>query len=176
MARLRVPVSAADHSRGPEAARVTLVEYGDYQCPYCKEAETAVAEVVAAYGDSLRLIFRNFPLVEMHPEAMNAAYVAEFAAERGKFWQAHDLLYANQDVLGSGLYERICENLGLSLDELGDALEQRRYDERISADEEGGIRSGVNGTPTFFVNGERVDGGVVALESAVFAASRDSVG
>ena len=172
MSTLRIPVTDADHSMGPATAPVTVVQYGDYQCPYCGEAYPVIARVLKEFPDQVRFVFRNFPLAEIHPEAVDAAIVAEFAAEKGEFWRAHDLLYENQHELGLPLYERICATLGLSMQELREAAKRPAILDRIRADENGGIRSGVNGTPTFFINGERLDEGTPALESAVAAALR----
>ncbi|TQJ30013.1 thioredoxin domain-containing protein [Microbacterium sp. SLBN-146] len=167
MSRLRIPVSDQDHSVGPADAPVTLVEYGDYQCPYCGEAFPVVKELLQRYDGRIRFVFRNFPLQEIHPEAVDAAFVAEFAADHGDFWQAHDLLYENQSELGPQLYQRICEALGLSVTDLEAAARQNTYIPRIRADEEGGIRSGVNGTPTFFLNGVIVESGTAGLADAI---------
>jgi len=171
MSTLRPPVDDRDHSRGPADAPVTLVEYGDYECPYCRDAVPVVRELLAEYGETIRFVFRNFPLEDVHPRAVEAAYVAEFAGEHGRFWQAHDLLYAHQDELGADLYERICQTLDLPLRDLNAAFDERRYGDRIEAEIEGGIRSGVNGTPTFFVNGVRVDAGTAGLPEAVAEAA-----
>lgn len=173
MATLRVPVTAADHALGPADAPVTVVEYGDYECPYCREALPYVQQVRDTFGDRVRFVFRNFPLQDAHPHAVDAAYVAEYAGEHGQFWPAHDLLYAHQDALGDDLYEQIAQRLGLSVDGLSHAFASHRYDARIEADEEGGLRSGVNGTPTFFVNGVRVDRGAAELVAAVADALGD---
>ena len=167
MSSLRVPVSPHDHTSGPADAAVVLVEYGDYQCPYCGAAYPVVKELLAAYEGKVRFVFRNFPLAEVHAEAVDAAFVAEFAAEHGKFWEAHDLLFEHQQQLGPDLYASICERLGLPLDELRTAVKEGRYLARIRADEEGGIRSGVNGTPTFFLNGHRLDIGTEGLAEAL---------
>lgn len=167
MSGLRVPVSADDHVLGAADAPVTVVEYGDYQCPYCREAEPVVRALVGRLEGRVRLVFRNFPLTDLHDEALDAAYVAELAGESGKFWQAHDLLFEHQDELGPQLYARICGSLGLSTGALEDAMRTERYTSRIEGDLEGGIRSGVNGTPTFFVDGVRLEGGVGELEQAV---------
>src|SRR5690242_1494149 len=118
MSSLRIPVSPDDHTIGPEDATVVLVEYGDYQCPYCGAASPVVKDLLAELGDRVRFVFRNFPLAEMHPEAVDAAFVAEFAASHGKFWEAHDLLYENQDRLGSPLYAEICATLALPVADL----------------------------------------------------------
>ena len=167
MSSLRIPVSTDDHSTGPDDAPVVLVEYGDYQCPYCGEAYPVVKKLLAELGDRVRFVFRNFPLAEMHPEAVDAAFVAEFAASHGAFWEVHDLLYENQSRLGSPLYAEICAKLALPVADLRAAVQEQRYLARIRADEEGGIRSGVNGTPTFFLNGERLDGGTAELPDAL---------
>lgn len=167
MPELRIPVDAHDHITGPVGAPVTVVEYGDYQCPYCREAVPVVRELLDEHRGRVRFVFRNFPLDDVHPHALEAAYVAEFAAECGRFWEAHDLLYDHQDELGTDLYARICQHLDLPLSDLETAFEQRRYADRIEADLEGGIRSGVNGTPTFFVNGLRVDQGTAGLAEAI---------
>lgn len=167
MSSLRIPVSPQDHASGPADAPVVLVEYGDYQCPYCGAAYPVVKKLLAAYEGRVRFVFRNFPLAEVHPEAVDAAFVAEFAAEHGKFWEAHDLLFEHQQQLGPELYATICERLGLPMDELRVAVSEKRYLARIRADEEGGIRSGVNGTPTFFLNGHRLDSGTEGLADAL---------
>lgn len=170
MSHLRIPVTDRDHATGPEDAPVTLVEYGDYQCPYCGQAYPIVKQLLAEYGDRVRFVFRNFPLPELHPEAVDAAYVAEFASDHEHFWEAHDLLFENQASLGGPLYSQITSQLGLPVAELRAAFDRQKYSERIIADEQGGLRSGVNGTPTFFLNGDRVDAGILGLEDAIRAA------
>lgn len=167
MSTLRVPVTDEDHSTGPADAPVTLVEYGDYQCSFCGEAFPIVKELLRRFDGGVRFVFRNFPLAEIHPEAIDAAFVAEFAGAHGLYWQAHDLLYESQRELGPALYARICDALGLTPTELQDAASKNLYTPRIDADEVGGIRSGVNGTPTFFVDGVRVDEGTPGLEAAL---------
>jgi len=158
MATLKLPVTAEDHAQGPENAPATLIEYGDYQCPHCGHAYPIVQKVQKHFGKRLRFVFRNFPLNEMHPQAEAAAEVAEFAAAHGKFWEMHDQLFENQARLGDALFLNLCEKLDLSVDELRDALEKRTFEARVRADFSGGVRSGVNGTPTFFINGHRHDG------------------
>jgi len=172
MATLKVPITAEDHTQGPENAEVTLVEYGDYECPYCGQAYPVVQQVQKQFGKRLRLVFRNFPLSEMHPRAEAAAEVAEFAAAQGKFWEMHDKLYENQGRLGEALYLDLAARLKLSTTALRQALEQRTFEARVRADFQGGVRSGVNGTPTFFINGHRHDGSFdfEALVSAVHEA------
>jgi protein-disulfide isomerase len=158
MATLKLPVTAEDHAQGPENAPAILIEYGDYQCPHCGHAYPIVQKVQKHFGKRLRFVFRNFPLNEMHPQAEAAAEVAEFAAAHGKFWEMHDQLFENQARLGDALFLNLCEKLDLSVDELRDALEKRTFEARVRADFSGGVRSGVNGTPTFFINGHRHDG------------------
>lgn len=152
---LRIPTGKDDHIQGDLGAPAVLVEYGDYQCPYCGQAAPLVAQLVREFGAGLCLVFRNFPLSNVHPEAVNAAITAEFAGSHGRFWEAHDLLYANQRQLGPALYAEIAEKLGLPAAELQQALDGDAFTGRIEADFEGGVRSGVNGTPCFFINGQR---------------------
>ena len=136
----------------------TLVEYGDYECPHCGHAYPIVKRIQKHFGKRLRFVFRNFPLNEMHPHAESAAESAEFAGAHGKFWEMHDLLFENQDRLGGDLYLELAQELQLAPAELHLALEERKYRAKVRADFTGGVRSGVNGTPTFFINGQRHDG------------------
>jgi protein-disulfide isomerase len=158
MATLKVPITAEDHVQGPENAEVTLVEYGDYECPHCGRAYPIVQQVQEHFGKRLRFVFRNFPLSEMHPHAEAAAEVAEFAGAQGRFWEMHDRLFENQARLGQALFLNLGANLDLSTTALRKALEQGTFEARVRADFKGGVRSGVNGTPTFFINGHRHDG------------------
>jgi len=155
---LRVPVSAQDHIEGNPDAECTLVEYGDYECPHCGHAYPIVKRIQKHFGKRLRFVFRNFPLAEIHPHAESAAQSAEYAGAHGKFWEMHDGLFGNQEQLGGGLYLKLAQQFGLSPEELREAVEKRVYLERVKADFSGGVRSGVNGTPTFFINGKRHDG------------------
>jgi protein-disulfide isomerase len=158
MSRLRIPVSADDHIQGDLLAVAVLVEYGDYQCPYCGEVHPVVKQLQRMFGADLCLVFRNFPLNEAHPEAETAAETAEFAGAYGRFWEAHDALFENQNALSPMLYPELAKTLGLSAQELLQSLEQETFRGRVRADFLGGVRSGVNGTPTFFINGWRYDG------------------
>ena len=158
MATLKAPVTAEDHIQGPDDADVTLVEYGDYECPYCGQAYPIVKQVQGHFGERLRFVFRNFPLSQMHPHAEAAAEVAEFAGARGKFWEMHDRLFENQDRLGEALFLDLGQELKLSATAMHQALQQKTFEARARADFTGGIRSGVNGTPTFFINGRRHNG------------------
>lgn len=157
MSRLFIPVNAQDHAAGPDTAPVTLVEYGDYECPYCGEAYPVLKAVQQALGDRLRFVFRNFPISELHPDAVAAAEFAEAAAQAGKFWQAHDMLYERQNALKESDLFAYGEEIGLSPQVLQRAL-GGAFDSKIEVDFSGGVRSGVNGTPTLFINGLRYDG------------------
>jgi protein-disulfide isomerase len=156
--RLKIPVSSEDHSQGPDSAPLVLVEYGDYQCPYCGRAFPIVKRLQAALGDKLKFIFRNFPLSEMHPDALNAAKAAEGAALQNKFWEMHDKLYENQEALDLASLVQYAGELGLDGDAFEAASAGPAVETRISNDFEGGVHSGVNGTPSFFLNGVRYDG------------------
>ena len=157
MSRLSIPVGSSDHAQGRADAPVTLVEYGDYQCPYCGEAYPVLQQVQRAMGDRLRFVFRNFPITQAHPYALGAAQFAETAAADGKFWEAHDTLYERQDALRPSDLMEYAQALGLRTTDLHEAFEGR-FDGKIQADFMGGVRSGVNGTPTLFINGQRYDG------------------
>jgi len=158
MATLKQPITSEDHVQGSESAEVTLVEYGDYECPSCGQAYPIVKQIQKQLGKRLRFVFRNFPLSQMHPQAESAAEVAEFAGSQGKFWQMHDKLYENQSRLSETLYSSLGEELGLSTTAMRQALKEGTFKARVRADFTGGVRSGVNGTPTFFINGHRHDG------------------
>jgi protein-disulfide isomerase len=157
-AHLAVPVGAEDHVSGPEDASITLVEYGDYECPYCGQAYPIVKELQRLLADDLRFVFRNMPLANVHPHAQAAAEVAEAAGLQGKFWPMHDLLFENQRHLEEDSLLRYAASAGADTGELAEALAAGTTRQRVEADLEGALRSGVNGTPTFFVNGERYDG------------------
>lgn len=157
MSTLKIPVGPEDHLQGDAHAPVTLVEYGDYECPHCGRAYPIVKQVQKHFGKKLRFVFRNFPLNEAHAHAEAAAETAEFAGVNHKFWEMHDLLFDNQDRLARPLFGELARKLGLDTVALQKALETREYAPRIRADFSGGARSGVNGTPTFFINGQRLD-------------------
>ncbi len=158
MSALKVPVTHDDHRQGPDNAEVTLLEYGDYECSYCARAYTIVKRLQKHFGERLRFVFRNFPLRESHPNAQAAAETAEFAAAHGKFWEMHDLLFENHERLGGALYLELARKLGLAPAALSQALEEKQFEDRVRGEFSGGVRSGVNGTPTFFINGTRHDG------------------
>src|SRR5262245_12823715 len=158
VARLILPVSDRDHVQGPPDAPAALVEYGDYECPYCGQAYPIVKEVQQRLGRRLRFAFRNFPLSEMHPHAQHAAEAAEAAGAQGKFWRMHDLLYEHQRALDDKSLLDYSRRLGLDSARFTSELADHTYMAHVREDFMGGIRSGVNGTPTFFVNGVRHDG------------------
>ena len=166
MSLLRIPVTSADHIQGPTDAPVTLVEYGDYECGYCGLAFPNVKRAQKRFATKLRFVFRHFPLTEAHPFAEAAAEAAEYAGTHGRFWEMHDGLYANQDELGLTLILGLGRALGLSDLGLRDALAQRRFAAKIKADFLGGVRSGVNGTPSFFINGAKHQGSYAYEELA----------
>jgi protein-disulfide isomerase len=155
---LRVPVSSNDHIQGDEKAPIVLVEYGDYQCPHCGHAYPIIKRVQKHFGNRLAFVFRNFPLNEMHPDAEAAAETAEFAGANGKFWEMHDAIFENQEELGLELLIGLTQKLGLNPEKLQTALEAGEFTPRVKTDFQSGVRSGVNGTPTFFVNGQRYNG------------------
>jgi Na+/H+ antiporter NhaA len=161
-----------DHIRGSPAAPVTLVEYGDYQCPYCGQAEIVVRELLEAFGDELRYVWRHLPLTDVHPNAQMAAEAAEAAAAQGAFWEMHDLLLANQDALTGFDLRRHAQELGLDVERFVDDLHRRAHLERVEEDVASADASGVAGTPTFFINGSRHHGAydVSTLTAAVRAA------
>ena len=157
MSELKPPVGPNDHTQGPLDAAIMLVEYGDYECPYCGEAYPELKAVQKAMGDSLCFVFRNFPLSNAHPHAERAAEFAEAAATIGRFWEMHDLLYENQDALDDRSLVGYATQLGLDKALIESAL-GGEFAARVRRDFTSGVRSGVNGTPSLFVNGERYDG------------------
>ena len=157
MSKLKNPVTAEDHAQGPADAPVTLAEYGDYECPHCGHAYPIVKQLQEEFGDDLRLVFRNFPLANAHPHAELAAEAAEAAAAQGKFWEMYDWLFENQADLSAANIVAGGKELGLDVKRLAKEIEERKYQEKVRHDFSGGVRSGVNGTPTFFINGVRHD-------------------
>ena len=156
--RLRLPVSDRDHRQGPDNAPLTLVEYGDYECPFCGEAFPIIKHVQEELGDALQFVFRNFPLTSAHPHAQQAAEAAESAGAQGKFWEMHDAIYENQyDLTTDGLI-RIAAGVGVDEAALLRDLSSGKFEDRVYEDFMSGVRSGVNGTPAFFINGVRYDG------------------
>jgi protein-disulfide isomerase len=149
-----------DHIQGGSKAKVTLVEYGDYQCPFCGEAYPILKKIQQKYGDRLRFVFRNFPLTEMHPRAEFGAEMAEASGAQGKFWEMHDYIYENQVALNTeDFFLKFAKSkLGLDADKIREQVNKGAYASRIREDFMSGVRSGVNGTPTFYLHDHRHDG------------------
>lgn len=160
VARLVAPVTDDDFARGPADAPVTLVVYGDFECPFCGALHSTVAQLRDQFGDALRVVFRHFPMGTMHPHARSAAKAAEAAAlqDRAAFWELHDLMYANQGALTDSDLVGYAERIGLDVERFRADFGSEEVDQRIQEDFISGARSGVNGTPTIFVEGERYDG------------------
>ena len=156
--RLGLPVAGRDHIQGPIDAPIALVEYGDYECPYCGDAYPVVKAVQERLGDRLCFAFRNFPLIHAHPHAEHAAEAAEAAGAQGKFWEMHDMLFENQEALEDEDLAGYAEALGLDARRLIAEVGAGAHAARLREDFNSGARGGVNGTPTFFINGVRYDG------------------
>jgi len=156
--QLKPVVSGNDHIQGNASAALELVEYGDYQCPFCGAAYPIIKKIQRTLGDNLKFVFRNFPLAEMHPNAFNAAVAAEAAGLQGKFWKMHDIIYENQEALAWDDLFAYAKSLGLDLERFKKDISKQEIADRVENDFEGGIRSGVNGTPSFYINGKKYNG------------------
>lgn len=172
-ANLTVPVGEGDHSIGPDDAPVTLVEYGDFECPHCRAAHPIVKSVIERMGDRLRFVYRHFPITSTHPHAQHAAEAAEAAGAQGQFWAMHDLIFENQEALEDDDLISYAEKIGIDASRVATELAEGTHEDKVRNDFRSGVRSGVNGTPTFFINGARFDGSwhdedgfVKALEAA----------
>jgi protein-disulfide isomerase len=175
MSRLRVPVSERDHLRGSlQRAEVVLVEYGDYECPHCAAAQPVVDQLTILLGEALCTVWRHFPLTELHAQAERAAQGAEAAGAQGAFWPMHELLFARQPIFDAVSLREYAGELGLDVARFTTELLSGVHAPRVRADFMGGVRSGVNGTPTFFIDGARYDGAhqLRALLAALKAAQR----
>lgn len=173
--RLAVPVGEGDHCVGASAARVTVVEYGDFECPMCGKAYHAVKIMLAHFGDDLRFVFRHFPLREVHPHAELAAQAAEAAGAQGRFWPMHNLLFENQRHLNADSLRRYAVKAELDLERYDREMTDHVYMQRVQAHLESGGRSGARATPTFFVNGvlQDVSFGLEQLQTAIATALED---
>jgi protein-disulfide isomerase len=158
MSKLKPPIDSKDHFQGKENAPIVLVEFGDYQCPHCGRAYPIIKNIQKKLGDRLKFVFRNFPLAESHPDATHAAIAAEAASAQNKFWQMHDILFENQIRLDDIHLVRYAEKIGLDVVQFEKDFEAPLYQEKVESDFESGVRSGVNGTPSFFINGEKYNG------------------
>jgi protein-disulfide isomerase len=153
--RLSVPLGPDDHILGSSDANVELVEYGDFECPNCGRAYPIVNQVQLHFGDDLLFVFRHFPLIEVHPHAEMAAETAEWAGTHDRFWEMHDLIFQNQEELSLPMLLAAAEVLKLDQQELAVALENATFEARVRRDIQSGLATGVQGTPTFFINGEQ---------------------
>jgi protein-disulfide isomerase len=172
--RLAEPINEKDHVLGAAGAPVTLVEYGDYECPSCLNTQPIIAELRKRQGDKLRFVFRHFPRSSVHPHASAAASAAEAAAEQDKFWEMHETLFKHQKEFGDIDLSHLALQLGLEIYKFESSLGQDLHRRRIDADYAGGVQSGVKGTPAFFINGIRYQGkiDVDSLTAAIEAASK----
>lgn len=155
---LETETTAPDHIQGNMNAPITLVEYGDFQCPHTGKAYFVVKQLQEHFGDQMKFVFRNFPSAEMHPYAEPAAETTEFANEQGQFWEMHDLIYENQEALSLPMLFELAEALGLSRAQLNSVIENQAYAEKIQNDFLDGVHNGVNETPTFFINDKKYNG------------------
>jgi protein-disulfide isomerase len=157
--KLTLPVSESrDHIQGPVTAPITLVEYGDYQCPYCAQAYMIVKEIQERLGSKLRFVFRNFPLTKVRPRAYEAALAAEVAAAQGRFWEMYDYLFKHGQAVTDDNLRRSAANLGLNVARFDREFLDRTYSRHVDEDIQSGKSSGVDSTPTFFINEDRYNG------------------
>jgi protein-disulfide isomerase len=152
---LRPPVSDKDHIQGNSSAVIELVEYGDFQCPYCGRAYPIIKGLQQTFGKDLRFVFRNFPLSKIHPQAKRASIAAEAACQQDKFWEMHDIIFENQRHLTASALIQYATNIGLNVGQFKNDLNNETLKEKVESDFFSGLRSGVNGTPGLFVNGEK---------------------
>jgi protein-disulfide isomerase len=157
---LTLPVSDRDHIQGSPNAAVTLVEYGDYECPHCGRAVVVVEELREQFAKELRFVFRHFPLTQIHSHAQLAAEAAEAAGEQDHFWEMHETLFKHQKALDASRILKLAGGIGIDATQFTRALEAHTFQAHVREDFMSGVRSGVNGTPTFFINGRRYDGPV----------------
>lgn len=171
---LKPPVSERDHIQGNPDAAIELVEFGDYQCPHCGHAHPIIKHVQKEMGDQLKFVFRNFPLAEIHPQARLAAVAAEAAGRQGKYWEMHDVIFEHQQHLRLSSLLEYARGLDLNMEQFEIDLSSDELMEIVEDDFESGVRSGVNGTPTFFVNGHKYGGSWEAAPFIDFLRSKIS--
>ena len=150
---VEVPIGNSDHIRGNTNAPITIVEYSDLECPFCKTFHATMKQTLIEYGDQVRWIFKHFPLDQRHPKADKEAEAAECAHEQGKFWEFHDQIYQNQGRMGAALYTEIAQKLGLDMDKFNSCVETGKYRAEIQEDFSQGSQAGISGTPGFLING-----------------------
>ncbi|MDB5227128.1 MAG: DsbA family protein [Bacteroidota bacterium] len=158
MSQLHPAVNSKDYIQGNHSASLELVEYGDYQCPYCGRAYPIIKKIQQKLGDDLKFVFRNFPLSDMHPDAFNAAIAAEAAAMQNKFWEMHDIIFENQQELDGESLFVYADSIGLDVERFKKDIQNDALVAKVEQDFESGVRSGVNGTPSFYINGEKYNG------------------
>jgi protein-disulfide isomerase len=168
--RINVKVSASDPALGSASAPITLIEFSDYQCPYCGRVEPTLKRLRAAYGDKIRFVWKDYPLTQIHPQAFKAGEAAHCAGDQGKYWELHDVLFSKQSELQIDDLKRYALTLGLKADAFNQCLDTSKYGERVRDGVSEGGQVGVNSTPTIFVNGRRLSG---AQPYEVFAAIID---
>jgi protein-disulfide isomerase len=161
--QLKPAVDHNDHIQGNANAGLEIVEFGDYQCPHCGAAHPVLKEMMKELGSQIKFVFRNFPLSEMHPMARPAALAAEAAALQGKFWEMHDAIFEHQLHLNEQLLLKLAEKLTVNAGQFTNDIQSEALAAKVDNDFESGMRSGVNGTPTFFINGKKFNGGAVDL-------------
>jgi protein-disulfide isomerase len=158
MAKLKPPVNEDDHLQGNAHAKVVLVEYGDFECPHCAVAHPIIQQLEKKYKEQMAFVFRHFPLSEIHPFAKIAAISAEAAAKQGKFWEMHNMIFENQTKISTVFLLRIAESLGLDIKIFQRDTYDDKLAEKVDDQFESGVLSGVNGTPSFYINGEKYNG------------------
>ncbi len=159
-APVEVKITKADHVLGSSKAKVTIVEFSDFQCPFCGRFYPTVKQALAEYKDKIKFVYKHFPLESIHPNARPAAEASECAGEQGKFWEFHDKLFENQEQLGDAFYKKLAGDLKLNLNKFNDCLATKKYSAKIDTDYQTGISAGVQGTPHSLVNGIAVSGAV----------------
>lgn len=169
-----IRIEEHDHLRGTRDARVTLVEYGDFQCPYCARAHGALTELMEQHEGRVALVYRHLPLSDLHPFAMPAAEAAEAAGAQGKFWEMHDALFENQGMLDEDALPALAAGMGVDLQRFAQELKDGKHASRVEADAEQAGTLGARGTPTFFINGERYHGD--SDQASLAAAIREALG
>jgi len=163
MSILKPEINSLDHIQGDDSASISIVEFGDYQCPYCGDAYPIMKEIEETFDYQIRFVFRHFPLTNAHEFAFSAAIAAEAASLQGKFWEMHDALYENQYRLNAELFDELAETIGLDLEQFQQDSTSEKIKRKIEDDFDSGVRSGVNGTPSFYINGTKFDGGATDL-------------
>ncbi|HET6993946.1 MAG TPA: DsbA family protein [Chitinophagaceae bacterium] len=158
MTQLIPAVNSNDHQYGNSSAALELVEYGDYECPYCGRAYPIVKSIQEELGPDLKFVFRNFPLSKIHQHAFSAAVAAEAAGLQEKFWEMHDFIFENQKTLEIENILGLADAIGLNLELFKIDIQQKNLIDKVEKDFESGLRSGVNRTPSFFINGEKYEG------------------